>query len=135
MDNELRAILKLKQIFRMDPRDNSITRAPEYEILKGGRTMFFRDGKGKVYETMPDWNNVNSYDEEYLRQAIELVKYSGKTMLREDVEEFLNSPVLEALFCSQEDTDSTIRIICATLEALGYDAEWIREMLVPQMVS
>jgi hypothetical protein len=49
--------------------------------------------------------------------------------------EFLGSPVLVTLFCSQEYADSTIRIICAALEALGYDAEWIRETLVPQMAS
>jgi hypothetical protein len=56
-------------------------------------------------------------------------------MPREEAEAFLGSPVLETLFCSQEDADSTIRIVCAALEALGYDAEWIREMLVPQMAS
>lgn len=78
---------------------------------------------------------MNSYDEEYPWQAIELHKYSGKTRIDEEVGELLDSSALEPLLCSQEDADSTIRIICVTLEALEADAQWMSEILVLQVIS
>ena len=132
MTDEEKAIMFLKKALRLCPDDN-ISRAMEYESLKGGRTMFFRNGKGKVYETMPDWNTINSYDEEYLDQAIILEKYTDKTMLREDVKTMLECKELRDLFYDNSYKSYAVRSVRATLISLGYDRNWIKDMFEPEL--
>ena len=50
MYEEDRALSLLKRSVLVNGKD-SLKRAPEYEVLKGGMTMFFRNGYGDVYET------------------------------------------------------------------------------------
>lgn len=79
MTDEQKALSFLKKAVIVWRKDN-LTRAREYEILKGGRTLFFRDGTGRVYETSAESGFVNVYTEEYLNEALQLRKYTGKVV-------------------------------------------------------
>ena len=71
MDEEINNLNFLKKALWKDPEDNSLKRAKEYEILRGNRTMFFRNGNGTVFEPMPEINTINSYREEDLKKDLE----------------------------------------------------------------
>lgn len=116
-------------------RKDNLTRAREYEILKGGRTLFFRDGTGRVYETSSESGFVNAYTEDYLKEAVFLKKYSGNVMMNSQVNEFLESKEMAELRNEVNDTVEKMKIIIATLAALGYDKNWLIEELEPRLAE
>ncbi|MBR0092393.1 MAG: hypothetical protein IJP92_11905 [Lachnospiraceae bacterium] len=133
MDDERKALADLKRAYRIPDNDDSVSRAPEYDVLKGGHTMFFRMGNGKVVEAL-GWNSYNSYDEEFLQEALVLRKYTGCTMRRERMQEFLNHSAMKSLFMTGNNNAEKIQGVCAALEALEYSKEWINDYLEPELI-
>lgn len=134
MTDEQKALSFLKNAVIVWRKDN-LTRAPEYEILKGGRTLFFRDGTGRVYETSAESGFINAYTEDYLNEALLLRKYIGKVMTNSDVQDFLESNEMAELRNEGSDAAKDIKIITATLAALGYDKNWLREVLESRLME
>lgn len=134
MTDEQKALSFLKNAVIVWRKDN-LTRAREYEILKGGSTLFFRDGTGRVYETSAEAGFINAYTEEYLNEALLLRKYTGKVMTNSDVQDFLESNEMAELRDGGSDAAKEIKIITATLAALGYDKNWLREVLESRLME
>lgn len=135
MNDEQLALIFLKSTLKMDWKDTSLTRAPEYEVLKNGGTFFFRNGQGEVYETRANASWIRSYTEEYLDELLTLNKYYGKVMKKKEVQEFLENDALTELLTVSLETEEMARIICATIAALGYNRDWIKELLMPQLME
>ncbi len=108
MYEEERALSLLKRSVLVNGKD-SLKRAPEYEVLKGGMTMFFRNGYGDVYETSSQGGFINGYSEEYLDIAqnlkdVKLFSFDnnydtlldrGNLLLKEGNKEYLDAEIKE----------------------------------------
>ena len=134
MYEEERALSLLKRSVLVNGKD-SLKRAPEYEVLKGGMTMFFRNGYGDVYETSSQGGFINGYSEEYLDEALELKKYGGQVMWKNDIQNFLDKEELIELRDEKGDITIKSEIITMTMAALGYSKEWLNEMFKPRLIE
>lgn len=135
MTDDQKTLLRLKNILRMDSADDSLRIAPEYAPLSAGRTFYYRNGRGTVFETASDVMWVNSYTEDYLNDELMLQKYRGNVMRSEEVQRFLENSALAAIRAKQGESLEAISIICATLFALDYDGDWIEEMFKPCLLK
>ena len=112
MNDELRALSFLRKSLIVKQKD-TLERASEYEVLKGGATFFFRNGTGEVYETSATGGFINSYTEEYLNEVLMLREYTDKVMANSELQQFLQSREITELYREKSDTAGITRIITA----------------------
>ena len=128
MPNEMKALWELKEALPILRNDDSLKRAHEFDSLGRGYSYFFKNRKGKVYEIAPGAGWTHAYTEEAINEILVLHKYRDKVMRNCEVQEFLKSDALTTLEKNDDNVDLIIETICATLAALAYDQDWIKEL-------